>query len=723
MIKTIYFTITALILLSISISNETLAIITITDPNIIANRNAMSPADVGLSEEVFQQNLCQTDPGYDVLELLEISGGDQFTKYFKLFAGFYSHPYAQKMGGRSLSTDNVHTLLTNCPAFKQMFVNAMSGWGLNMSNIDRFAHFLPFHNRPFTTELIGQYFSIEMVVANLRAFNTQTVNQNFCASGIESDGEQQQVNEYAPLGDRFMEYLNRSFYPDPLPYDEQWFRQHLGWAMEGAGSFEKKMIYLMQSLEVNIGNLDPRIKNAIDALSLEHEILEELQESIKYSNSKRPFDNNTMQTIIPIIKSLALTTSNNPMSYEDKSLAILQEIKLRALYGTLPGNTVKINDQIYPADSSSPASPYNVEKGRVMFHLNNAIGKMLLKKEFLSIASQRDLYFAQPSSPQRMIAEELFKKVLNQSSGSFSARLQDFYMLVKDQAGLLNPKSKQLVLDSCDTLLGNYASGQSYASVVSELASQGTRGLERRSRDAEEKKRWQTHFNPQVAANAMYSAHPTELMYVVDSAVLTNVTVLNEQEVQQLFNEIKNRDDIPFRYPADGCFARAHLMADYMAGLGINSMKIFSQSTNPPPMLYAETPNHPSGGVSWRYHVAPVIFVRNASGESLPQVIDPSINKDRPVTPDEWMQAQTVGLPPSSFLGYIGNPQFDNRSGIRAFFSSRYSYKPLDGHTSSHYAHDIDKSRQVLNKYNGFQTGGDIMKQYFQERGIWQSQP
>ncbi|MBF0315529.1 MAG: hypothetical protein HQK50_05815 [Oligoflexia bacterium] len=69
----------------------------------------------------------------------------------------------------------------------------------------------------------------------------------------------------------------------------------------------------------------------------------------------------------------------------------------------------------------------------------------------------------------------------------------------------------------------------------------------------------------------------------------------------------------------------------------------------------------------------------------------------------------------------IANPLFDHRSGIRAFFSSRYSIGPLDGHTSYNYAHDIGMSRDVLNRYSGFQAEGDIMKQYLQERGIWQN--
>ena len=45
---------------------------------------------------------------------------------------------------------------------------------------------------------------------------------------------------------------------------------------------------------------------------------------------------------------------------------------------------------------------------------------------------------------------------------------------------------------------------------------------------------------------------------------ILNLSSLTKQEALDIFNEIKNLEDIPFHYPDEGCFARAHAMASFL---------------------------------------------------------------------------------------------------------------------------------------------------------------
>src|SRR5436309_3191436 len=94
--------------------------------------------------------------------------------------------------------------------------------------------------------------------------------------------------------------------------------------------------------------------------------------------------------------------------------------------------------------------------------------------------------------------------------------------------------------------------------------------------------------------------------------------------------------DIAFRYPADGCYARAYLMMQRMRVLVLDPGRAWSISSNPADPLWVSTPNDPSGKVEWWYHVAPTVPVQQPDGSVKDMVIDPSTS-DHPVTPEEWM--------------------------------------------------------------------------------------
>ena len=78
---------------------------------------------------------------------------------------------------------------------------------------------------------------------------------------------------------------------------------------------------------------------------------------------------------------------------------------------------------------------------------------------------------------------------------------------------------------------------------------------------------------------------------------------------------------IPFLYPDDGCWGRAHQMRRLMVAGGLNPRKIWIQG-----QLKANTRNNPNCYVRWNWHVAPTLCVRRWWFFWLQtMVIDPSL--------------------------------------------------------------------------------------------------
>ncbi len=91
---------------------------------------------------------------------------------------------------------------------------------------------------------------------------------------------------------------------------------------------------------------------------------------------------------------------------------------------------------------------------------------------------------------------------------------------------------------------------------------------------------------------------------------------------------------IPFMYPDDGCWGRAHEMARLMIAMGLRPKKVWIQGS-----LAAPTRNNPNCVVHWGWHVAPTICVRNGWFRASEMVIDPSLFT-APVTKSGWKGVQ-----------------------------------------------------------------------------------
>jgi Glutaminase len=92
---------------------------------------------------------------------------------------------------------------------------------------------------------------------------------------------------------------------------------------------------------------------------------------------------------------------------------------------------------------------------------------------------------------------------------------------------------------------------------------------------------------------------------------------------------------IPFLYPDDGCWARAHEMCRLMINMGHKPRKVWIQGN-----LYVSTKNNPNCHVWWGWHVAPTLCVRGPKFfQTQSMVIDPSLFTT-PVSKATWKGVQ-----------------------------------------------------------------------------------
>ena len=158
---------------------------------------------------------------------------------------------------------------------------------------------------------------------------------------------------------------------------------------------------------------------------------------------------------------------------------------------------------------------------------------------------------------------------------------------------------------------------------------------------------------------------------------------LSQAQAKALFNELKANPNIPFDYPVDCCYSRAHSMCGMMKARGIECRKywLYNKNFDNPKLSTSDlkpkkadgsrvTFPDPSGmgqPVKWVYHVAPLVKVKMADGSIEDRVMDPSI-ADGPVTKAQWRKIQ-------------GDPvgAYDHESDSDAYFTEpRSKYTEAD---------------------------------------------
>lgn len=113
-----------------------------------------------------------------------------------------------------------------------------------------------------------------------------------------------------------------------------------------------------------------------------------------------------------------------------------------------------------------------------------------------------------------------------------------------------------------------------------------------------------------------------------------NGRLASMQELEQMMGALYEQSKIPYEYIKDGCYARAHLMDEMFRQHDINNAKMFVKGD-------LEAKNDIMDA-RWWYHVAPLVFVDDGSGNPVPKVIDPGFVR-HPMDPEEWVKAMNKG--------------------------------------------------------------------------------
>jgi hypothetical protein len=141
---------------------------------------------------------------------------------------------------------------------------------------------------------------------------------------------------------------------------------------------------------------------------------------------------------------------------------------------------------------------------------------------------------------------------------------------------------------------------------------------------------------------------------------------------------------IPFLYPDDGCWGRAHEMRRLMLNAGTTSDKVWIDGS-----LHTPTRNNPNCFVNWGWHVAPTICVRRwwwwPFAFSIRMVIDPSLFTS-PVTEATWKSVQgdpgatlteTPGWVFSRWNGYQPDPGYVETNQVLADYRTQLQLRSL----------------------------------------------
>jgi len=124
---------------------------------------------------------------------------------------------------------------------------------------------------------------------------------------------------------------------------------------------------------------------------------------------------------------------------------------------------------------------------------------------------------------------------------------------------------------------------------------------------------------------------------------------------------------IPFQYVIDGCYARAHKMRWILENrYNYCNYKVFSFANQNNDVLAVKANKWGGCCVSWWYHVAPLVYIKQGS-TNVAYVIDPGMFNS-PVTLSTWLQAQAT-------------TSCNGRARV-----STYSIQPSSAYTPANYA-------------------------------------
>ncbi len=146
------------------------------------------------------------------------------------------------------------------------------------------------------------------------------------------------------------------------------------------------------------------------------------------------------------------------------------------------------------------------------------------------------------------------------------------------------------------------------------------------------------------------------------------ISVIDSEKANLLFREFVQNKNIPFKYPRDGCYARATAMAMMAEKSSVIMGKAFATG-----VLVAKTniPNYPYA--IWGWHVAPVSYVKQIDGKIELMVFDPGLFS-QPVSVNEWADKMKEDIGINGAKGQVDE----------IYFGSRFQYLERQEKTESY---------------------------------------
>jgi hypothetical protein len=154
---------------------------------------------------------------------------------------------------------------------------------------------------------------------------------------------------------------------------------------------------------------------------------------------------------------------------------------------------------------------------------------------------------------------------------------------------------------------------------------------------------------------------------------------MNDEYALKIFQEMTVQQKIPFGFPEDGCYARAHEMAYQLDKKGISTGKVFAHG-----FFRIDSDKAINGYVSWIFHVAPFVVVNSGKNREI-WVIDPSLFFE-PVSLETWLK--TLNAHPKSKISKV-------------YLTSRYNYHWRDRDTvlKDFDEEDLGSARRTMKRF------------------------
>ncbi|MEO5969563.1 MAG: protein-glutamine glutaminase family protein [Bdellovibrionia bacterium] len=183
-----------------------------------------------------------------------------------------------------------------------------------------------------------------------------------------------------------------------------------------------------------------------------------------------------------------------------------------------------------------------------------------------------------------------------------------------------------------------------------------------------------------------------------------------------LANWINLLPSVPWDHVEDGCYSRAHVVADKLQEKGLRTQKIWVEGDISPK-------SHPQ--VFWKYHVAVLIDVVGAAGEGIQKrVIDFALAPGRLVTIEEWLSMLIIRDPGGLVKGELPFP--DNLSyygkAMWAISSSGFLYRNMnfqDRAAAHQVAHQINEGFEIVSLCKKiFEGASDLDSNFLESTGM-----